>query len=145
MTKDIPWIPGPVTLRVLREHGEPMTVREVAGATAAAIGSPQTYLGIAAFLEALVKRDLVYRVAGGTNVTGGRDYADDAYVAKPPSLVEGGVNYDAYCIECAEGTGTEAIFRRVERRFGAWVCPVHRDEGHVDFHAWETSAPEVTS
>lgn len=40
--------------------------------------------------------------------------------------IENGVPYDALCEECGQ---------RVERRFGAWMCPTHRDQGHVEFHA----------
>lgn len=40
------------------------------------------------------------------------------------SGVENGRAYDAYCIECNA---------RVEHKFGAWICPTHRDRGHVRF------------
>lgn len=43
-----------------------------------------------------------------------------------PSGQENGVPYDAHCVECG---------RRVTRRFGAWVCPVHGDACHVKFIA----------
>ena len=44
-----------------------------------------------------------------------------------PSGIEDGREYDAYCLEC-EGTK-----QRVAYRFGAWICPQHRDLCHVHF------------
>jgi hypothetical protein len=45
-------------------------------------------------------------------------------LAAEPSGVENGRPYDAYCIEC----GASVVWRN-----GAWICPRHRDLGHVEF------------
>lgn len=51
----------------------------------------------------------------------------------PPTGEENGTEYDAYCEECRDGKVAHLRNRGIEKRNGAWWCPIHRDGCHVIF------------
>lgn len=53
---------------------------------------------------------------------------------KPKDENEFGISTDVICVECLGGKDvSESIRRILEKKMGAWWCPVHRDTGHVRF------------